>query len=151
MSGHDAYYVFVADNAACVMLFAEDELVHTITAPCVIRTMVAGTFTRNIINKPTAGSLAGAPLLPVVKPETVAATTNTNQVLFAGVDGCIYVMVNFELQRYATTTGHAISCLEKLSGSITGTDLDMVVAAGEFNAVRVFLDGQVRSKFRFTT
>ncbi|KAI8393508.1 uncharacterized protein BYT42DRAFT_551293 [Radiomyces spectabilis] len=135
--GMEMSCLLVCDGYPFIHFIQDGERIQSLRVPTVVRSICAGHFLntetmKNFVTTPTKTQKTG----------NGATKLDSCQVLLAGQDGYVYIMVNYEIYRWFKVG----FCLNKVVGfrprCLGDHDTDLVVCVGHSNTVHVYKDGQ---------
>ncbi|KAI9267079.1 hypothetical protein EDC94DRAFT_602223 [Helicostylum pulchrum] len=137
--GMDMTCLLVCDGWPLVHFIQTGVRIQTLRSPSVIHSMCAGNFLN------TDGLRR---FLHTRKKQAGSYKLNSQQVLLAGQDGYIYIMINFEIFQWIKV-GFCLSTLIKFRPSVlSDEETDMVICTGHSNEVLIYQNGEQISHIR---
>ncbi|KAI9469844.1 MAG: hypothetical protein EXX96DRAFT_654271 [Benjaminiella poitrasii] len=131
--GMEMSSLLVCDGWPLVHFIQNGERIQTLRAPSVVQSMCSGYFiTSDELNR----------FIPHHKKRTRTYKLDSRQVLLAGQDGYVYIMIDFEIFPWFNV-GFCLNRIIKFRpSSLSENEADIVLCTGHSNEVLIYQNGQ---------
>ncbi|KAG0168548.1 hypothetical protein DFQ30_004620, partial [Apophysomyces sp. BC1015] len=138
--GHRVSCLLVCDGYPRIHVVRSGKRLKTLHVPTVIHSMCVGHF----LLKSGLKRFNAQPAKKIAKTEeSDNVKTDTQQVLMAGEDGCVYILINFEIHLWFKVGFCVDKIIQFRPAFLDETEPDLVVCVGHSSSVCIFQNGEM--------